>query len=299
MASSDGPGEGDAAPGLRSCDAPGRLTQLTPAPAAAASTASPSTTTLSAPTPGPTLRFGPTTADLLFSFNVNPGFDAIVRRQVSPGSCYRPPRFEPGGAQPDWRLPCRTRAGAHAEPAAYRSRRCRRLSLYRGDASLTNARRGFFLVYVNSFNEWHEGHQFEPMRNFDDLADRASGRSATTTPRTATTGSSTSACVLATFCRDRSEARETPAMSSLAFDGCAGEGGLPWIRPLANRHGEQAIAAPHADDVRGELRSGQLASAAPGHGAAAARNGRDRSGRLESARATCPAWAPRRGVRAR
>ena len=31
------------------------------------------------------------------------------------------------------------------------------------DPALTNARRGFFLVYINSFNEWHEGHAFEPM----------------------------------------------------------------------------------------------------------------------------------------
>jgi hypothetical protein len=38
-------------------------------------------------------------------------------------------------------------------------------------------RRGFFLVYINSFNEWHEGHQFEPMRDWGDLtrAERASG----------------------------------------------------------------------------------------------------------------------------
>ena len=33
------------------------------------------------------------------------------------------------------------------------------------DPALSNARRGFFLVYLNSFNEWHEGHQFEPMRD--------------------------------------------------------------------------------------------------------------------------------------
>ena len=35
--------------------------------------------------------------------------------------------------------------------------------------SLTNARHGFFLVYINSFNEWHEGHAFEPARNRNGL----------------------------------------------------------------------------------------------------------------------------------
>ncbi len=42
---------------------------------------------------------------------------------------------------------------------------------------LTNARRGFFLVYINSFNEWHEGHQFEPMKDASALspAERAVG----------------------------------------------------------------------------------------------------------------------------
>jgi hypothetical protein len=29
-------------------------------------------------------------------------------------------------------------------------------------ATSANLRRGFFLVYVNSFNEWHEGTMFEP-----------------------------------------------------------------------------------------------------------------------------------------
>ena len=32
-----------------------------------------------------------------------------------------------------------------------------------------NASRGFFLAYVNSFNEWHEGSQFEPAKDFADL----------------------------------------------------------------------------------------------------------------------------------
>ena len=30
---------------------------------------------------------------------------------------------------------------------------------------------GFFLAYINSFNEWHEGHQFEPSRDRGDLTD--------------------------------------------------------------------------------------------------------------------------------
>ena len=30
------------------------------------------------------------------------------------------------------------------------------------DPRLTNERRGFFLVYINSFNEWHEGHASSP-----------------------------------------------------------------------------------------------------------------------------------------
>jgi hypothetical protein len=34
---------------------------------------------------------------------------------------------------------------------------------------LANARHGFLLVYINSFNEWHEGHQFEPMKDAADL----------------------------------------------------------------------------------------------------------------------------------
>ena len=31
--------------------------------------------------------------------------------------------------------------------------------------TLANVKHGFFLTYINSFNEWHEGHQFEPMKD--------------------------------------------------------------------------------------------------------------------------------------
>jgi hypothetical protein len=43
--------------------------------------------------------------------------------------------------------------------------------------ALSNAKHGFFLAYINSFNEWHEGHQFEPAKHNRDLtaAERAAG----------------------------------------------------------------------------------------------------------------------------
>jgi len=37
------------------------------------------------------------------------------------------------------------------------------------DEGLENHHRGFFLIYVNSWNEWHEGHSFGPMRDSADL----------------------------------------------------------------------------------------------------------------------------------
>lgn len=100
-------------------------------------------------------------AGLVFSFNVNPGYDGVVLRDVPPDSCYRPAPFAPGGREFDW-----AQDAAREEASA--------LSHARIDASWdatlalqtepdsTNAQRGFFLVYVNSFNEWHEGHQVEP-----------------------------------------------------------------------------------------------------------------------------------------
>lgn len=114
--------------------------------------------------------------NLVFSFQVNPGFDGIVMRNVEPGSCYSPAAFAPGGGTYDW-----TRgADRAAAAAASRSRIVDSFNTtvdLQTTPGLTNVKQGFFLVYINSFNEWHEGHAFEPMRNWSDLtaAERAVG----------------------------------------------------------------------------------------------------------------------------
>jgi hypothetical protein len=114
--------------------------------------------------------------DLLFSFNVNPGFDGIMRRRVEADSCYRPPLLEPGAAGYDWSRAADREAAALASVRRIEESFETTVAL-QTDPRLTNTKRGFFLIYLNSFNEWHEGHQFEPMRDFSDLsgAERAVG----------------------------------------------------------------------------------------------------------------------------
>ena len=117
-----------------------------------------------------------TARDLVFSFQVNPGFDSIVFPQTDPNSCYVPPAFAPGGGVYDW---SRAADRAAAESAS-RSRIVESFNTtvtLQTSPTLTNSRRGFFFVYINSFNEWHEGHQFEPSRNRTELtaAERALG----------------------------------------------------------------------------------------------------------------------------
>jgi hypothetical protein len=104
---------------------------------------------------------------LVFSFNINSGFDGISQREVPPSSCYSPPRFEPP-ATLDWTRPLdRERARLLAEGRIDDTTRMT-LAL-QTDGTLTDNGAGFFMVYINSFNEWHEGTAFEPMRNSSDL----------------------------------------------------------------------------------------------------------------------------------
>jgi hypothetical protein len=111
-----------------------------------------------------------TSRNLVFSFQVNPGFDSIVWPHPEPDSCYEPPAFSPGGGVYDW-----TRASERAAAeSACRGRIADSFNTTVGlqtSPSLTNVNQGFFLVYINSFNEWHEGHQFEPTKNRAELTD--------------------------------------------------------------------------------------------------------------------------------
>ena len=98
-----------------------------------------------------------------FSFNINAGFDSIAQRNVPPDSCYRPPRFEPPAVL-DWSA-ARDRELAQ-QLAEWRIDESMRTTLnLQTDRFLPPAKTGFFLTYINSFNEWHEGTQFEPMKD--------------------------------------------------------------------------------------------------------------------------------------
>jgi hypothetical protein len=119
---------------------------------------------------------GASRAGLVFSFNINPGFDSIEPRTLAPGACLPPQPFAPPIPGLDWsRAEDRERAARRSTERIVASWEATRR--VQTDPDLANAQRGFFLVYINSFNEWHEGHAFEPMKDADDLttAERAYG----------------------------------------------------------------------------------------------------------------------------
>jgi Glycosyl hydrolase family 99 len=107
--------------------------------------------------------------NVVFSFNINPGFDSIAPRTIEPGSCYQPPAFEPPAGSLDWRADGRRKAHALALERITESFEAT-LTL-QADRRLASARRGFFLAYICTFNEWHEGTAFEPAKSWADLSD--------------------------------------------------------------------------------------------------------------------------------
>lgn len=107
-------------------------------------------------------------ANLLFSLNVNPGYDQAEPRPAPEDPCYAPRAFAPGGGRIDWTQGSeRERASALSVQRVVMS--FEQAVAVQEDARLSNHDRGFCAVYINSFNEWHEGHAFEPMRDAKDL----------------------------------------------------------------------------------------------------------------------------------
>ena len=98
-----------------------------------------------------------------FSFSVNPGLDEIGRRGLPADSCDRPRPFLPHMPGLSWS----TAAGREQARRLSEQRIAETLEwtlLLQTHPWLGNVDQGFFLVYVTSFNEWHEGTQFEPMK---------------------------------------------------------------------------------------------------------------------------------------
>ncbi len=113
------------------------------------------------------LAQGASSAGLLFSFNVNPGYYQIEPRQTD-DPCYAPRPFAPTLGGVDLSTAAGREAAATASTQRIRDSWQATLDVQL-DPSLETRRRGFFLVYVNSWNEWHEGHAFEPMKDAAEL----------------------------------------------------------------------------------------------------------------------------------
>jgi glycosyl hydrolase family 99 len=111
---------------------------------------------------------GASRAGLVFSFHVNPGYDQIEPRPQPSDPCYAPRAFAPPTPGLDFTTAAGLERAEQASLGRIRSSWNTALSLQL-DPQLANARAGFLLVYVNSWNEWHEGHAFEPMKDAAEL----------------------------------------------------------------------------------------------------------------------------------
>lgn len=107
-------------------------------------------------------------AGMPFSFAVNPGFDNVEPTPPPADPCYEPAPFEPP-LNVRWDVEA-SREQAHLLSAA-RIRDSFVATLgHQTHPRSANWRRGFLLVPINSFNEWHEGTSFEPMKSSRELS---------------------------------------------------------------------------------------------------------------------------------
>lgn len=105
--------------------------------------------------------------NLLFSFAINCGFDGYLP-VVPRGVCDIPLPFEPPVGTVNWDdASSRIKAQAASYNRVLES--LDRTLALQADAARFNSKQGFFLTYVNTFNEWHEGTAFEPARHRRDL----------------------------------------------------------------------------------------------------------------------------------
>lgn len=113
--------------------------------------------------------------DLLYSFSLNCGFDGYLP-VIPRGECDVPLPFEPPIGTVNW-LSDSSRLAAEQASHNRILESLRETMRLQADLDRFNARSGFFLTYVNTFNEWHEGTSFEPARHRRDLtpAERALG----------------------------------------------------------------------------------------------------------------------------
>lgn len=112
---------------------------------------------------------------LVSSFSLNCGFDGYIP-VVPRGVCDIPLPFEPPIGDVDWASDqARLRAEAASKQRIVDS--LAETMRVQATPGAYNASRGFFLTYVNTFNEWHEGTSFEPAKHRAALspAERARG----------------------------------------------------------------------------------------------------------------------------
>jgi hypothetical protein len=101
--------------------------------------------------------------NLLYSFAINCGFDGYVP-VVPAGVCDVPQPFEPPVGPIDWTSAASRSLAEEASRARVIESLNTTLAL-QADPQRGNWARGFFLTYLTTFNEWHEGTSFEPAKN--------------------------------------------------------------------------------------------------------------------------------------